>query len=133
MAPAYELEAMIKRFNDSRVETQFQKIKKIIEQNPMLGKSIDFNKFVQKVVQRKGILGVSTEDPKITRINQQILIQEEMFENRRHLDITRPKIKDSVLRKLRNGLAGPAFLIQMKNDHREIDKYMAKYTKKKSP
>ena len=50
MAPAYELEAMIKRFNDSRVETQFQKIKKIIEQNPMLGKSIDFNKFVQKVV-----------------------------------------------------------------------------------
>ena len=36
----------------------------------MLGKSIEFNKFVQKVVQRKGILGVSTEDPKITRINQ---------------------------------------------------------------
>ena len=56
-----------------------------------------------------------------------------MFENRRHLDITRPKIKDSVLGKLRNGLAGPAFLIQMKSDHREIDKYMAKYTKKKSP
>jgi hypothetical protein len=51
-----------------------------------------------------------------------------MFENRRHLDITRPKIKDSVLAKLKNGLAGPAFLIQLASDHRDIDKYMKKYT-----
>lgn len=56
-----------------------------------------------------------------------------MFENRRNLDITRPKIKESVMAKLKNGLAGPAFLIQMKSDHREIDKYMAKYKKAKSP
>ena len=56
-----------------------------------------------------------------------------MFENRRNLDITRPRIKDSVMTKLKNGLAGPAFLIQLKSDHREIDKYMAKYKKDKSP
>ena len=49
-----------------------------------------------------------------------------MFENRRNLNIKRPKIKDSVLGKLKNGLATPALLIMLKRNTKEIDDYLAK-------
>jgi hypothetical protein len=48
---------------------------------------MDFNNFVNTVVKRKGIIGVSTEDANITKTNQQIIFQEKVFENRRNLDI----------------------------------------------
>ena len=50
MQPAYDLQYAIKNFNENRQETQFQKIKKITEENPLLGKSMDFNKFINGVV-----------------------------------------------------------------------------------
>lgn len=56
---------------------------------------------------------------------------EEIFENRRNLEIQRPKIKEQVLTKLRNCLAGPAFLIGLKKNTTEIDEYMKKYERVK--
>jgi hypothetical protein len=55
---------------------------------------MDRENFMQKTVQRKGILGLGSDDPKVTKDNQQIVMAEEIFENRRSMEIQRPKIKD---------------------------------------
>ena len=47
------------------------------------------------------------------------------------MEIQRPKIKEQVLTKLRNCLAGPAFLIGLKKNTIEIDEYMKKYERVK--
>ena len=56
---------------------------------------------------------------------------EEIFENRRNLEIMRPKIKEQVLTKLRSCLAGPAFLVGLKQGTKEIDDYLHKYERVK--
>ena len=71
-------------------------------------------------------MGLSTEDPSVTRINNQILLLEEIFESRRNLDIKRPSIKEHVFAKMDTGIASPAFLKDMKVQRKEIDKYLKK-------
>ena len=93
----------------------------------MLAKYVNFENFVQKTVRKKGILGLGAEDPHITKVNQQILMLEEIFENRRNLKIKRPRIKDQVMEKLRNSIATPAFLKSLKKESRRIDKYLREH------
>jgi len=107
--------------------TQFQKIQTIVKENQMLAKYVDFENFVQKTVRKKGILGLGSEDPHVTKVNQQILVLEEIFENRRNLKIKRPRIKDQVFEKLRNSIATPAFLKGLKKESRRIDKYLREH------
>ena len=87
---------------------------------------MNFENFVQKTVRKKGILGLASEDPHVAKINSQILMLEEIFENRRNLDIKRPKCKD-VFDKLRNSIATPAFLNDLRNESRKIDKYLEEH------
>jgi hypothetical protein len=44
------------------------------------------------------------------KMNSQILLLEDIFENRRHKNMKRPKIKDQVLNNLNNCIATPSFL-----------------------
>lgn len=90
---------------------------------------MNLENFMQKTVQKKGILGLGSDDPRITKVNQHIVMAEEIFENRRSMEIQRPKIKDQVLTKLRNCLAGPAFLIGLRKNTKEIDEYLKKREK----
>jgi len=71
-------------------------------------------------------MGLATDDPRITSVNNQILMLEEIFENRRNMKIKRPMIKNHVMSKLRNGLATPAFLNWLGKEKRDIDKYILK-------
>ena len=101
---------------------------------PELRKAIDADDFNQKESRRRGIPFPPKEiedtlqsDPRTIKVNHDMLIKEMMFESRRNLNIKRPKIKDSVLGKLRNGLATPALLIMLKRNSKEIDKYLEKH------
>ena len=51
------------------------------------------DRFVQTTVRNKGISGVEQEDPYVFRVNNQIVMLEEMFESRKSLPIKRPNIK----------------------------------------
>lgn len=105
----------------------------MLKDNPELWKAIDADDFNQKESRRRGIPFPPKEvedtlmsDPRTLKVNHDMLIKEAMFENRRNLNIKRPKIKDHVLGKLRNGLATPALLIMLKRSTKEIDDYLAK-------
>ena len=68
----------------------------MLKQNKKLAKEMNFQKFVASTVRRKGCSGMATEDPAVTRTNNQILLLEEIFESRRNLDVKRPSIKEQV-------------------------------------
>lgn len=106
----------------------------MLKETPVLFKAIDADDFNQKESRRRGIPFPPKEvedtlmsDPRTIKVNRDMLISEMMFESRRNLNIKRPKIKDSVLGKLKNGLATPALLIMLKRNSKEIDKYLAKH------
>ena len=89
----------------------------MIQQNPNLASSMNLAKFVQRTFQSKLGLKKSNdpddvhENPHVSKVNQQILTLEEIFEKSRHKAPEKIlNIKESVIGKLRSGLATPAFL-----------------------
>lgn len=89
----------------------------MIQKNPNLASNMNLAKFVQRTFQLKLGLKQSNdpsdiqENPHINKVNQQILTLEEIFEQGRHKTPAKLlNIKESVIGKLRSGLATPAFL-----------------------
>ena len=86
----------------------------MIAKNPQLAGSIKFQGFCQRHVNKKGSLGVDNDDPYVYKVNSQILLMEEIFENRRNRQMVRPQMKEQVIGKLQNCLATPQFLLALK-------------------
>ena len=63
------------------------------------------DKFVDQTVKRKGVQGISGEDPRVKRINREILTMEEIFEHRRHSKAPRFVEKEKVFTKMSTGIA----------------------------
>ena len=73
----------------------------MVNKNPKLAKSMKFESFLQKHINKKGVNGVTdtnpeskNEDPYIFKVNSSILMMEEIFEKRRNLSMKRPTIKN---------------------------------------
>ena len=50
---------------------------------------------------------------------------EQVFENRKHQDINRPSLKGQVMNQSLNSVAGQPFLTSLKNQQKEIDKFLS--------
>jgi len=126
-----DLRDIISTFRNRRKVTNYEKIQSLISKNPNLASNMNLFKFVQRTFQLKLGLKKSNdpenvmENPHITKVNQQIITLEEIFESgRQKRSENLLNIKDAVISKLRSGLATPAFLQQLQRDTRSIDLFL---------
>lgn len=105
----------------------------MVSKNPKLAKSMKFESFLQKNINKKGVVGETNcnpasknEDPYIYKVNSSILLMEEIFEKRRTQDMKRPPIKAQVMRGLQNCVATPQFLLQLRKQQKKDENLILK-------
>ena len=120
------MKEIITGFNSNRSQTQYQKIREIIKENPSFKTRIDREDFVHSRGARGGKINKDENNSIVDKVNATIIFMEDLFESRNRKNMKRPNLKKQVMNKLVNCVARPSFLVDLRNQQRLIDAYRKK-------